>query len=202
MTERFDELADKISVKKTMNSLKKNGIKSYFVSNGKEAKKKVLKMLPSNAEVMNMSSETLRITGIAEEIMNMKNSVKTKLKSMNKITQGREMQRIGAAPEFSVGSCHAVTLNGNIMIASNSGSQIPAHSYGADNVIFVVGTQKIVKDIDEGMKRIWEHSFPLENERAKKTYGTGSFPSKILIINREIQKGRITVIFVNEKLGF
>jgi hypothetical protein len=202
MEKEFDELAEKKIVERTMASLKKNGINSYFVHNGQEAKKKVFELLPENAEVMNMSSETLRVTGIAEEIMSLKNSLKNKLKSMNRETQGREMQRLGAAPEYAIGSFHAVTQDGEMIIASNSGSQLPAHSYGSDKVIFVAGTQKIVKDFDEGMKRIWEYSLPLENERAKKAYGIGSFPSKILIINREIKPDRIFVIFVNEKLGF
>ena len=122
---------------------------------------------------------------------------------MDRNTQGLEMQRLGAAPEFVIGSVHAVTQDGKVMIASNSGSQLPAHAYGSSNVIWVVGIQKIVKNIDEGFKRIYEHSLPLESERARKAYNMpGSFVSKILIINKEIKPGRITIIFVPEILGF
>jgi hypothetical protein len=89
------------------------------------------------------------------------------------------------------------------MIASNSGSQIPGYAYGADHVVWVVGTHKIVKDIDEGLERIYQHSLPLESERARKAYGVErSYVSKILIFAREPEKNRSTVIFVNEVLGF
>jgi hypothetical protein len=86
---------------------------------------------------------------------------------------------------------------------SNTGSQLPAYVYGADKVIFIVGTQKIVKNLDEAMKRVYEYVLPLESERAKKAYGVpGSFISKVLLINREMNPERIHLIFVNEKLGF
>lgn len=200
---KFNELAEKNIVEKTMKSLEENGMKSYFVRNKEEAKKKILELLPTGAEVMNMPSETLRETGIAEDIQSGKyDSVRKKLESMKRETHGREMQRIGASPEFAVGSVHAVTEDGKLMIASMTGSQLPAYAFGADKVIFVVGTQKIVKDADEAMKRIHEYVFPLENERAKKAYGSGSSLNKILLINKEFNKGRIFVIFVNEKLGF
>ena len=153
---------------------------------------------------MTMTSVTLEMIGISKEIEESGrfNSIKKKLLSMDRKTHGREMQKLGAAPEYAIGSVHAVTEDGEILIASNSGSQLPAHSYGSDKVIFVVGAQKIVKNIDEGMKRIYEHSFPLEDERAMKAYGMHSGVNKILIINKEFQPARIKVIFVKEKIGF
>lgn len=203
--DKWNKLADKNIIEKTIQSLKANGINSELVENKEEARKRVLALIPHGVEVMTMTSVTLDAIGVVKEIeeSGKLNSVKKKLHNMDRKTQGREMQRIGAAPEYALGSVHAVTEDGSILIASNSGSQLPAHSYGADKVIFVVGTQKIVKNIDEGMKRIYEHSLPLESERAKKAYGvSGSFVSKILIINREIKQDRIHLIFVNEVLGF
>ncbi len=98
---------------------------------------------------------------------------------------------------------HAVTEDGKVLIASNSGSQLPAYAYGSGHVIWVVGAQKIVKNLDEGIKRIYEHSLPLESERARKAYGVpGSAVNKLLIINKEIIPGRITMILTKEKLGF
>ncbi len=97
---------------------------------------------------------------------------------------------------------HAVTEDGKLIIASATGSQLPAYAYGSPKVIWVVGTQKIVKNLDEGMKRLYEHTFPLENERAKKAYGSGSFVSKILMINKEFQKDRLNIVFVGEVVGF
>ena len=154
---------------------------------------------------MTMTSETLRETGI-EELVNVSGeyqSLKNQLYSMDRATQSREMQTLGAAPEYAIGSVHAVTTHGELIIASNSGSQLPAYAYGADHVIWVVGSQKIVNDISEGMKRIEDYVLPLESERARKAYGVpGSNISKLLIIKREVNPTRATVIIVKELLGY
>ncbi len=204
--DKWNQLASKESIDKTIEALKANGIDAKFVETGEQAKEEVFKMIPEGAEVMTMSSVTIDTLGISKEVQeNPKfNSVKNKLNSMDKETQGLEMQRLGAAPEYAIGSVHAVTEDGHLLIASNTGSQLPAYAYGSARVIWVIGSQKIVKDTDEGIKRIYEYILPLESERLNKAYNmtAGSFVSKLLIINREIKLGRINVIFVGEKLGF
>lgn len=201
---KWQKLADEATISKTLEALRNNGIEALVVENGKEAGKKVLEILPQKAEIMNMTSVTLDTIGISSEIneSGRYNSVRSKLMSMDRKTQGLEMQKMGSAPEWAVGSVHAVTEEGQVLIASNSGSQLPAYAYGSAHVIWVVGTQKIVKNIDEGLKRIYEYCFPLEDKRAQKAYGMRSGVSKILIINKEMTPGRVTVIFVKEKLGF
>lgn len=192
-------------IQKTAQSLKENGIEVFIAENGKEAKEKVLSLLPQKAEVMTMTSVTLDTIGVTEEIQKSEKyiSIRNKLTSMDRATKGREMQQIGSTPEYAIGSVHAITWDGKILIASATGSQLPAYAYGSSHVILVVGAQKIVKDLDLGMKRIYEHSLPLESERAKKAYGVaGSSINKILIINNEPAPSRITVILVKEVLGF
>ena len=200
----WNKLADNKSIERTVAALKANGIDAFVVNDGEEAREKVLDILPKGAEVMGMSSTTLDTINLSKEISESGkfNSVHKKLMSMNRDTQGSEMRKLGAAPECAVGSVHAVTEDGKVLIASASGSQLPAYAYGSDHVIWVVGTQKIVKNLDEGIKRIYEYTFPLEDERAKKAYGVGSGVNKILIVNKEKMAGRITMIFVKEKLGF
>ena len=203
--DKWSQLASKESIETTIAVLKSHNVEAILVENGEAAKKKVLEMLPEGAEVMTMSSTTLQQIGLVEEIENSPkyDVVKKKLSAMDRATQSREMQRIGAAPEWAIGSVHAVTEDGHAMIASNTGSQLPAYAYGAGHVIWVVGTQKIVKNIDEGMKRIFEHSLPLESERTHKAYGVpGSAVNKVLLVNNEVQSQRITMILVNEVLGF
>jgi len=191
----YSQFASSESIEKTGVALKNNGIKAVVVENATAAKNKVLELLPKGAEVMVMSSETLRETGITEL-----DSVRTKFDSVDEKTR----RQLGAAPDWAVGSVHAVTEDGKLLIASNTGSQLGAYVYGAAHVIFVVGTQKIVKNLDEAVKRIYEYVLPLESERANKAYNitTGSFVSKLLIINRELQPDRVTVVLVKEKLGF
>ncbi|MBS3075916.1 LUD domain-containing protein [Candidatus Pacearchaeota archaeon] len=205
MIKQFNELANAKRTEKTISALKENGINAFLVETKEQAKEKVLQMIPKGAEVFSMTSITLEAMGIPKEINESKNydSVRNKLISMTSQNQSREMQKLGSAPDWTIGSVHAVTEDGKLMIASNTGSQLPAYAYGAENVIFLVGTQKIVKNMEQGFERIYNHSLPLESERAKKAYGIErSNVSKILIINKEIQQNRITLIFINEILGF
>lgn len=201
---KWNKLADKKTVEKTISSLKNNGITAYFVKTASEAKNKVIEIIPEGSEVMTMTSVTLDTAGISSEINNSKkfNAIRDKIYSMDRNKQKTEMNRLGAAHEYVVGSVHAVTEDGKVLIASNSGSQLPSYAYGAGKVIWVVGTQKIVKNIYEAFKRIYDYTFPLEDARAKKAYGMNSNVSKLLIINKEIQPERLILIFVDEVLGF
>src|SRR3989344_5177958 len=170
---QWNELASEESLEKVAAALQANGFEVKVAENGAEAKEKAMALIPKGAEIMNMTSMTLETTGLVKEINESGNydAVRPKLLKMDRKTEGREMQKMGAAPDWSMGSVHAVTEDGKVLIASASGSQIPAHAYGAGHVIFVVGAQKVVKDITEGMRRIYEYSLPLESERAKKAYG-------------------------------
>lgn len=202
---KWDLLANDQVIGNTIRALKKNGVETVVVASGVDAKEKVLELIPDGSEVMTMSSVTLNTIGLTDEINKANGKfrpVRDRLYALDKNTQAQEISRLGAAPEFAVGSVHAVTEDGHVLIASNTGSQLPAYVYSAGKVIWVVGTQKIVKDTDSAMKRIYEYVLPLENERAKKAYGVSSNVSKLLLINKEIVPERITLILVKEKLGF
>ncbi len=202
--DRWNKLADKETIDKTIEALKANGIDAKFVETGEDAKRLVLSIIPEGTEVMNMTSMTLETIGLSQELneSGKYNSVRNKLNTMDRTTHGAEMQKMGAAPEWTMGSVHAVTEDGHLLVASNTGSQLPAYVYGASHVVWVVGAQKIVKNTDEGIKRIYEYVLPLEDERAQKAYGVGSGVSKLLIINKEKTPGRLNLILVGEKLGF
>jgi acyl-CoA hydrolase len=189
-------------IEDTIVSLGKNGINAVLATSEADAKEKVLSMIPLDKSVMTMTSVTLDKIGIAKEINESGNynSVRAKLGSE---TDEKRKREIANAPDIAVGSVHAVTMDGKLMIASNTGSQLPSYAYSAAKVIWVVGTQKIVKDLEDGTKRIYDYVLPLESERAKKAYGApGSFVSKLLIINKEVVPGRLTVVFVPENIGF
>ncbi|MCL5784823.1 MAG: lactate utilization protein [Patescibacteria group bacterium] len=201
---KWDKLPNQETINKTVEALAANGINAKFVQNGEEARKEVFALIPKGAEIMNMTSVTLDTLGIAQEIVESGryNSVRKKLTSMDKDTQGLAMLKLGAAPEWVIGSIHAITEDGHVLIASQGGSQLPAYVFGSAHVIWVAGAQKIVKNNDEGIKRIYEHCLPLEIERAKKVYGKGSSVNKILIIDKEVKQNRIDLIIVGEVLGF
>jgi hypothetical protein len=195
-------------VAKTAQALKANGLEVFIVANGAEAKKKALELIPEKSEVFTATSVTVDSIGLSAELNDSGrfDSVKTKLNKMDRNTQAREMRKLGAGPDYAVGSAHAVTQDGTVVIASMSGSQLPAYVYGAGTVVWIIGTQKIVKDGQEAMDRIHTHILPLESVRVRKAYGLpdtfSSFPAKVVFYNREVAAGRVKVILVKEALGF
>ena len=201
----YARLASDEAIQHTITNLTARGMQATVVPDAQAARETVLAQIPPDAEVMTMTSVTLDVTGIAQ-VLNESGtyrSVKQELMQMQRETDGRRMQQLGAAPAYAVGSVHAVTEAGDLVIASNTGSQLPAYAYGADHVILVVGAQKIVADLDEAMRRIYEYVLPRESERAHKAYGVEkSNVSKLLIIHNEVRPGRISVVIVKEALGF
>jgi len=200
----FSKLASDEQIERAAQALEANGIHTLVAANGEEAEKMVFDLLPEGAEVFTATSQTLEKLGILAgmEKLARYDSVRAKLLKMDDKTQHREMVKLGASPEYILGSVHAVTEDGRVLIASMSGSQLAPYAAAAAKVIWVVGAQKLVKDFDEGMRRIEEYAFPLEDQRTLQAYGIHSGVNKVLIVNKEISPGRITMIIVKEELGY
>jgi hypothetical protein len=201
----YAQLASEEAIQKTVTNLQRRGMQAMVVPDGTAARETVLSLIPTGTEVMTMTSVTLETTGIAKELNESGKwrSVKQALMAMQRETDGRTMQVMGSAPEYAVGSVHAVTEMGDLVIASNTGSQLPAYAYGADHVIFVVGAQKIVPTFEMAMERLDSYVLPLESDRAHRAYGVEkSNVSKLLVIHNEVRPERIHVVIVRESLGF
>jgi LUD domain len=203
-TKEFTKLATDAQIERTSKALQANGIKVLVAENGEEAKRLFFELVPDGAEVFLGASVTLETLGIQNEIdkSGRFDALRPKMFAMNRETQGREIRKMLGAPDYAAGSVHAVTEDGRVLIASNTGSQLGAYASSAGNVIWVVGAQKLVKDLTEGMRRIEEYVLPLEEEHMQQLYHVGTNVSKVLIVNREIRPNRITMIIVKETLGF
>ena len=201
---RFGTAADDARVTRAAEALEANGIRVLRVPNAAEAKRIVLDLIPEGSQVHSGASQSLEVSGITDEIEGSSryDALRPRVWSLDRDTQADEIRRLSAAPDVMLGSVHAVTEAGTLLAASMSGSQLGPYASGAGRVILVVGTQKIVSDLDEGLHRINEYSLPLEDARAQAAYGVRSAVNKVLIINREIVPERITVILVDEVLGF
>ena len=200
----FSRLASGQQIRAVANALERSGITASVVDSGQEARQAVRSLLPVGAEVYNNTSRTLEVIGIAEDIerSGLYQPLRPRLYQMDRQMQGREMRQLSAAPDWVVGSVHAVTEEGSVLIASASGSQLGPIVSGAGHVILVIGGQKVVPDLNTGLRRIYEYCFPLEDVRARQAYGVPSGVNNLLIINNAIARARITAILVNEQLGF
>ena len=205
---QWTQLPSNEVIKLVVEKLAANGFNPLVAENKDQAKQMVLSMLPKDAEVLANTSITLHQTGIFDAIENSGNyiSVRKKYMSLDRQKDADEIRRLRSVQEYAVGSVHAVTHDGQLMIASNSGSQIPGEAYAAKHVVFVISTNKIVENMEKGMQRIFEYTLPLETVRARKEYGLpdtwNSYPSKILLFNREPVPNRINVVLVKEVLGY
>ena len=201
--EAYAKLATDEQVERTAKALVANGIETFIASDGKEAKAKLFDLIPAGSEVFTATSRTLDSLGVPEEVNERYDSVRVKLSKMDPKAQRREMIKMGAVPEYMVGSVHAITEGGTVLIASNTGSQLAGYAASAEHVIWMVSSKKIVPNLDEGIRRIYEYTYPLEDKRAQEAYGgMHSNVSKLLIVNREVMPGRTKVILVKEDLGY
>ncbi len=200
---RFTALPDDQTLAATVVALEEHGFSVEVVDDFGAARAAVLARIPSGSSVMTNTSVTLQETGIAAAINEggQYDSARTKMLALDYATQAREMKAIGGQPEYALGSVHAVTREGTLVIASASGSQLASYAWGAANVIFVVGAQKLVTDLDEARERIYTHSLILEDARAYAAYGQNSFVGKVLEIHQELP-GRIHVVLIRQAVGF
>lgn len=199
---KYAQLASDEQIERAAQALREHGIRVIIAQNGEEAKQKLFELIPEGAEVFTASSVTLDTLGIPDEVNRRYASVRARLATMNPKTQWREMVKLGAVPEWIVGSVHAVTEDGTIVVASNTGSQLAGYASAAAHVVWIVGAQKIVPTLDEAFRRVRDYTLPLEDQRALQVYGRNSAINKWLIIHRETTPERATMIIVKENLGY
>ena len=200
----YTNLASNESINTTKSALETNGFKVKVVETLEDAKAEVLNTIPKGSEVFTVSSVTIDQSGLSK-IINESGDYKSTREEFSKLwgqeDKALEMKRIGSASDYVLGSVHAITEDGQALIASASGSQIPNYVFGANHVIWVVSTKKIVKDLNDGLKRIENHVVALEDKRALEAYNSHTSLNKILFYKKETGN-RVTVILVKEDAGF
>ena len=201
-TDRFTVLPDDETLATTVAALEGRGFGTEVVDDLDAAREAVLARIPAGSSVATNSSVTLEESGIAAAINGggPYDSAR-KVLALDRATQMREIKAIMIQPDFSLGSVHAVTRDGTLVIASALGSQLAAYAWGAENVILVVGAQKLVPDLVTAHERIHQHCLKLENERTLGVYGRGSYIGKILEIHQD-EPGRTHVVLIRQAVGF
>lgn len=203
----YNTLAGVESVEKTAESLRAKGYEVIIVESGKEALQKIKQLIPKGASVMNGSSVTLEQIGYPDYLKSGEHGwddLHKKVTAEKDQEKRVALRKQSAFSDFYLGSVHALTEEGEFLIASNTGSQLPSIVYTSDNLIFVVGTQKIVPTLPDAFRRLEDYVVPLEDEHMKKLYGSGTRLSKIVVFKHEstYSTRKIRLLLVKEKLGF
>jgi hypothetical protein len=194
-------LADRVDL--VADALRSHNIEAIVVDTGAAAREVVLGLVPDGAEVHSGKSKTLEDVGLYSEFVESGryDAIRPRMYAMDRATQGREIRKLVAAPDFILGSVAAVTEDGALVAASATGSQLGGYAAGAGRVILVVGSQKIVLDLDAAIRRIHDIVFPYENAQVRARMGVDTVLEKVLVIYGEWQVGRTTVVLVREPVG-
>lgn len=203
VNEAFARPADSAALDRSADALRAHGFEAHVVSDAVAARELLLSLIPEGTEVGEGASITLDQIGVTDAIEKSGHydAIRPRTRSMDRATQGREIRKLGAAPDVQLNSVQAVTEDGRIVVASMTGSQLGPIAFGAGRVILVVGAQKIVPDLPTAFRRVEEYSLPVEDAKIQEAYGRHSAVNKMLVLNGEVSPGRITVILVREPIG-
>ncbi|MFF4273564.1 nuclear transport factor 2 family protein [Streptomyces sp. NPDC001536] len=200
----FAEPASAERLERTAAALRANGFAAEILDDAAAARIRVKDLVPEGASVFTGASETLRLSGIDEDINtgDRYDAIRPRVLTIDRATGADEIRKLVATPEYVVNSVAAVTETGSLVLASGSGSQLPANAGGAAHAVWIVGAQKVVPDLGTALRRVEEHALPLEDARAQAVYGMPSAVNRLLILNAEPRPGRGTVLLLREAIGY
>jgi hypothetical protein len=200
----FAEPAPADRLERAAAALASRGFTVEILDDAAAARARVQDLIPEGASVFTAASETLRLSGIDEDIngSGRYQAVKPRVLGMDRVARADDIRVLLARPDFVVGSVAALTETGSLVAASGSGSQLPAYAGGAARAIWIVGAQKVVPDLSSALRRVEDHALPLESARTQAAYGWPSAVNRLLILNAEHRPGRGTVLLLREAIGF
>lgn len=200
----FADPAPADSLERAAAALTAHGFTVEILSDVSVARDRIGDLVPDGASVFTTASETLRLSGIDQDINTSPDyeALKPRVLAMDRATQGDEIRKLLASPDVVMGSVAAVTETGSLVIASGSGSQLPSCAGGAGRRIWIIGAQKVVPDLSTALRRVEDHCLPLESARTQEVYGWPSAVNGLLILHAEPRPGRSTVLLLREAIGF
>ncbi|MFF7992302.1 nuclear transport factor 2 family protein [Kitasatospora xanthocidica] len=200
----FTEPAPADRLERAAAALAANGFTVEILDGLGAARARVEELIPADAAVFTGASETLRLSGIDEDVNagDRYRSVKSRALAMDRAAEADGLRRLVATPDVVVGSVAAVTETGSLVVASGTGSQLPAYVGGAGRAIWIVGAQKVVPDLPTALRRVETHALPLESARARAAYGQDSAVNQLLVLNAPARMTAGTVLLLREAVGY
>jgi len=207
MPTTFNTLASQESINKTVQALLANGFQSEVVENRAEALERIKELIPKDASIHNGSSTTLQEIGYIDYLKSNThgwNNLHATILAETDPKKQATLRQESAFSDYYLGSVHALSETGEMVIASNSGSQLPHLVFTSPNIILVVGTQKITQTLGDAVRRLEEYVVPLEDKRAMNAYKSHTMNAKTLIFHKEnpMMGRNVKIILVKEQLGF
>jgi len=203
--EKWNKIPSDEDVVNTILALQRRGIKVIHVKNGQNALDILKTIIPQNAEVMDGASVTLFEIGYRKFLDSGRSgwkSLRAAVHAENDYTKRRELRRKSMIAQYFISGVNAIAQTGELVACDTGGSRVGAWHFAARSLILVCGINKIVSTLDDALSRVREYAYPLENIRATKKYGESSQLGKWVILAHEEEEGRVTVVLVDESLGY
>lgn len=206
--------SNELKINRTIESLKKNNMNGYYAKSREELIDIIEGIVKSGSKVSCGGSMTLFETGVIEHLRCGRYEFLDRYKEgLTKEDVVDIYKKAFFADAYFVSS-NAVTEKGELYNVDGNGNRVAAMLYGPDKVIVICGINKIVKDVDEAIKRNREFAAPINAKRlSRKTPCTKvgycmdcNSPERICneytLIKRQNNPERIHVIFLNENIGY
>ena len=197
-------------------ALAARGIELLHAADRREALRLVLERIPKGATVMNGGSHTLEEIGLPDALRDGYKWLRPVIAATHDRAERTRKRREAVTADWLVGGVNAITLSGEIVNVDGSGNRLAGYAFGAGKVILVAGVNKVVPDLAAALDRIRNTAAVQECRKLEKNTpcaltgrcdndacrGPERQCGKILIIENEKIAGRITVVLIDEALGF
>jgi L-lactate utilization protein LutC len=196
-------------LQKAIEAVRARGVTVTLVETKESALAHLQALIPAGASVMTGASVSLQQVGFEALLLGGNHPwkyLKAEILAEKDPARQVTLRKQATLADYFLGSVHAIAESGEILIASATGSQLPAYAYSSTNVVWVAGAQKITPTLEAGFQRVRDYILPLEDQHMKQLYGdqARSFVGKILVFEREAPylHRSVNLLLVNEVLGF
>ena len=202
---KWNQVPSDAAVARTVTAIQRRGTSVIQAQNAQMALETLQSIVPPNAEVMNGSSTTLIEIGYETLLKSGQSGWKDlhdTITAENDEAKRHELRRRSVTAEYFISGVNAIAQSGEMVACDKSGSRVGAWPFAAGHLILVSGINKIVPTLEDTLRRVWEYAYPLEDVRARKATGASSQVGKCVILAHEANEGRVTLILINEPLGY
>ena len=201
-------------IQKLIDALAANNIECIFAQTKEEALAKALDLIPEGSEVGLGGSVSVEQIGLLETLRAGDYTLHDQYEDDIDMMENLARRKKGMMAPFFVSGTNAITMDGQLVNVDGMGNRVAAQMFGPDKVVLIAGTNKIVKDVHEAFDRLEKIAAPINAKRVgapTPCADTGECidcdsPMRICnlytIIRRMMFPGRLTLIMVNESLGF
>ncbi|MEN6342753.1 MAG: lactate utilization protein [Methanospirillum sp.] len=203
--DRWGRVPDETTIARTVEAIERRNIRVIRAATADAARQSLLDLIPDGAEVMNGSSTTLNEMGYEQLLKENPKGWRdyhAVITAENDEQERNALRRKGVAADWFLSGVQAIAETGELVGCDKTGSRVGAWPYAAGHLVLVSGANKCVPTLDDALARCWEYALPIEQQRARRAYGTSSEIGNIVILEKAIADGRVTLILISESLGY